>query len=94
MTSISKKTVMRLLAEVGAVCEDYQYRVLRNLSCRRVQLDELWGFNYCKAKNLTPEIAAKIPAAGDVWLWVALDADTKLIPCWRLGDRSARTAYH
>jgi len=94
MTGIAKKTVMRLLCEVGAVCEDYQDRVLRNLSCRRVQLDELWGFNYCKAKNVTPEIADKVPAAGDVWLWVALDADTKLVPCWRLGDRSARTAYH
>jgi IS1 family transposase len=93
MTGIAKKTVMRLLCEVGGVCESYQDRVLRNLSCRRVQLDELWGFNYCKAKNVTPEIAEKVPGAGDVWLWVAIDADTKLVPCWRLGDRYARTAF-
>jgi hypothetical protein len=93
MTGIAKKTVMRLLGEIGAVCESYQDRVLRNLSCRRIQLDEMWGFNYCKAKNVTPEIAEKIPGAGDVWLWVAIDAETKLVPCWTLGDRGAATAY-
>lgn len=92
MTGIAKKTVMRLLREVGEVCESYQDRVLRNLSCRRIQLDELWGFNYCKAKNVTEEIASKIPGAGDVWLWVAIDAETKLVPSWQLGDRSAKTA--
>lgn len=92
MTGVAKKTVMRFLLEIGEVCADYQDRVLRNLTCNRVQLDELWGWNYCKAKNVTPEIAAKVPAAGDVWLWVAIDAETKLVPCWRLGDRNAGTA--
>jgi IS1 family transposase len=93
MTGVAKKTVMRFLREIGEVCEEYQDRAFRNLSCQRIQLDELWGFNYCKAKNVTQEIAAKVPAAGDVWLWVALDADTKLVPCWRLGDRNAGTAF-
>ena len=93
MTGIAKKTAMRLLREVGEVCADYQDRTFRNLACRRIQLDELWGFNYCKQKNVTEDIAAKIPAAGDVWLWVAIDADTKLVPCWKLGDRFAGTAY-
>lgn len=93
MTGVAKKTVMRVLVEVGQVCEEYQDRVLRNLSCRRIQLDELWGFNYCKAKTVTPEIAARVEGAGDVWLWVAVDADTKLVPCWRLGDRNAGTAF-
>ncbi len=93
MTDIAKKTVMRLLSEIGEVCESYQDRVLCNLPCCRLQLDELWGFNYCKAKNVTPTIADRIPGAGDVWLWVAIDADTKLVPCWRLGGRDALTAY-
>ncbi len=92
MTGVAKKTGMRVLVEVGAVCEDYQDRTLRNLTCRRVQLDELWGFNYCKQKNVTSKIASKGPGAGDVWLWVAIDAETKLVPCWRLGDRNAGTA--
>src|SRR6266513_3651699 len=93
MTGVAKKTVMRFLVEIGEVCAEHQDRVLRNLSCRRIQLDELWGFNYCKTKNVTTEIAEKVPAAGDVWLWVAIDAETKLVPCWRLGDRNAETAY-
>src|SRR3979411_1538009 len=78
MTGVCKKTVMRLLGEVGAVCESYQGRVFRTLSCHRIQLDELWGFNYCKAKNVTPDIASRVEGAGDIWLWVAVDADTKL----------------
>ena len=93
MTGVSKKTVMRLLVEVGVVCADYQNRVLRNLTSRRLQVDEMWGFNYCKARNVTSKIATKHPMAGDVWLWVALDADTKLVPAWRVGDRNLATAY-
>jgi IS1 family transposase len=93
MTGVAKKTVMRVLVEVGQVCEEYQDRVFRKLSCRRIQLDELWGFNYCKAKTVTPEIASRVEGAGDVWLWVAVDADTKLVPCRKLGDRNAGTAF-
>jgi len=93
MTGVAKKTVMRLLFEAGTAVAEYQDRVFRNLSCRRVQVDEMWGFSYCKAKNVTPEIQAKVPGAGDVWLWVAIDADTKLVPCWFLGDRGADAAY-
>jgi len=92
MTGVAKKTVMRALPDAGEVCADYQNRVFRNLRCRRIQLDELWGFNYCKQKNVTPEIAARVPGAGDVWLWVAIDPESKLVPCWRLGDRGPRTA--
>ena len=93
MTGVAKKTVMRLLVEVGQVCDDYQNRSIQGLSSQRIQLDELWGFNYCKAKNVTPKIAERVAGAGDVWLWVAIDADTKLVPCWRLGSRDAFVAY-
>ncbi|MGC1105013.1 MAG: IS1 family transposase [Candidatus Acidiferrales bacterium] len=93
MTRIAKKTVMRVLCEAGEVCESYQDRVLQNLRCRRIQVDELWGFNYCKAKNVTPDIEAKIPNAGDIWLWVAIDPESKLVPCWTLGNRGAETAF-
>ena len=92
MTGVAKKTVMRLLVEVGAFCSDYQDRVFRHLSCRRLQVDELWGFCYCKQKNVTPEIAARNPAAGDVWLWMAIDADSKLVPSWMLGQRDLGSA--
>ena len=92
ITGVSKKTVTRLLVEAGTVAAEYQDRVLRNLRTRRVQVDELWGFNYCKAKNVTPEIASKVPGAGDIWLWVAIDADTKLVASWLLGSRDAYCA--
>jgi hypothetical protein len=67
MTGIAKKTVMRLLVEVGAVCSAYQDRVFRDLNCKRIQVDERRAFCYAKAKNVTPEIAAKNPHAGDAW---------------------------
>jgi IS1 family transposase len=92
MTGVAKKTVMRVLVEVGEVCADYQDKVFRNLNCRRLQLDEMWGWIYCKDKNRTEEIAKAHPDAGDVWLWVAIDADSKLVPSWTLGQRDTRTA--
>jgi IS1 family transposase len=92
MTGCAKKTVMRLLIEVGTVCAEYQDKVFRNLKCKRLQLDEMWSWIYCKEKNRTEEIAKKNPAAGDVWLWTAVDADTKLVPAWMLGNRDGRTA--
>jgi IS1 family transposase len=92
MTGVAKKTVMRLLLEVGTICADYQDKVFRDLKCKRLQLDEMWSWIYCKEKNRTEEIAKKNPAAGDVWLWTAVDADTKLVPAWMLGSRDGRTA--
>lgn len=92
MTGVSKKAVMRLLAEAGAVAARFQDVMLRSVSCRRIQVDELWGFIYCKQKNVTSEIAEKNAEAGDVWLWTAIDAESKLIISWRLGSRSAYDA--
>ena len=92
MTGVAKKTVLRALFEVGMVCADYQDRVFRNLQTKRLQLDEIWAWIYCKERNRTEEIAKKHPDAGDVWLWVAVDADTKLVPQWLLGSRDLPTA--
>jgi IS1 family transposase len=92
MTGVSKKAVSRLLVEAGRVAAEYQDRAMRNLSCRRIEVDELWGFVGCKERHVTPEIEARIPGAGSVWLWVAIDADTKLVPCVMLGSRNAGDA--
>jgi IS1 family transposase len=91
MTGIAKKTVMRLLVEVGAFCTDYQDSAFRNLKCRRVQVDELWAYVGAKQKNLTPANIAR-GAVGDIWLWTAIDAETKLVPSWMLGGRDAGVA--
>jgi IS1 family transposase len=92
MTGAAKNTVTKLLVELGAACLDYQDRAFQNLPCKRVQVDECWAFCYAKAKNVTPEILAKNPNAGDAWTWAAIDADTKLIPSWIIGPRDGVTA--
>lgn len=92
MTGASKNTILKLLVEVGAACSGYLDETMRNLSCRRLEADEAWSFCYCKQKQVTPKIAEERDGAGDVWAWVAIDAETKLIPCWLLGKRDAGCA--
>jgi len=94
MTGVAKNTVVKLLVEVGAACARYQDEVMRNLSCKRIQVDECWAFCYAKQKNVKPEHFDNGRYAGDVWTWAAIDADSKLIPCWALGMREAATAVH
>ena len=91
VAEVSKATVMKLIVTAGKVCAEHQDRELRELPCRRVQADEIWSFIYAKQKNVQRAKSAP-PDAGDVWTWVALCADTKLIPAWRIGDRSGMTA--
>src|SRR5579872_1265096 len=92
MTGASKNTIVKLLIELGAACAEYMDKTFVNLNCKRVQVDEIWSFCYAKAKNVTPEIKAKNPAAGDVWTWVAIDADSKLVMSWIVGQRNGATA--
>src|SRR5258708_4637851 len=91
MTGSAKRTVTRLLVELGDACREYQDRAFRNLRCERIQCDEIWSFIGCKEKNVTPERIAK-EICGDAWVWVAIDADTKLVPCWLVGKRDAECA--
>ena len=87
MTGASKPTVLKLLVEAGAVASKLQDEMFRNLTTQRIQVDEMWAFIAAKQRNVTDEMRAKNPDAGDVWLWVAIDADTKLVPSWMLGKR-------
>lgn len=91
MVGVSKDTVAKLLVDVGTVCAEYQDKTLRDLSCRRLECDEIWSFCYAKQKNVSPEHQG-ILGYGDVWTFLAIDADTKLIPCWMVGRRDAQTA--
>jgi len=91
MTGVHKTTILKLLARIGIACADYQDRTLRNLQCTRLQCDEIWQFVYSKAKNV-PEEKRGTFGYGDVWTWVAIDADSKLIVSWTLGNRDAMTA--
>jgi hypothetical protein len=92
MTNVSKPTILKLLADLGEACSRYQDVTLRELKCRRIQCDEIWQFCYAKAKNVPADKRGQF-GYGDVWTWVAIDADTKLIPSWRVGTRDLGTAY-
>jgi IS1 family transposase len=91
MTGASKNTIVKLLEDAGEAFSAYQDRAFRDLPCKRLQLDEIWAFCYAKQRNVMLAKAAP-EEAGDLWTWVALDADTKLVPSWRVGDRSGATA--
>ncbi len=91
LTGTSKKAVSRLMVEAGQAAAWYQDRVFVNLTCKRVQVDEIWAFVYAKQKNV-PLAKNAPPNAGDVWTWTAIDADTKLIPSWFVGGRDSDAA--
>jgi IS1 family transposase len=91
MTGVAKNTVAKLLVDLGRACSDYQDAVMRDLPCGRVQCDEIWSFCYSKQKNVPLEHQGEF-GYGDVWTWTAIDADTKLIPCWLVGERTLEDA--
>jgi IS1 family transposase len=91
MTDSSKDAVLKLVVDAGSACAKYQDEHLRNLPCKRVQADEIWSFVYSKAKNVPAEKRGQF-GYGDVWTWTANDADTKVVPCWHVGTRSAQAA--
>jgi IS1 family transposase len=91
MTNVSKPTILKLLAKLGAACAKHHDETVRNVRARRVQVDEIWQFVYAKAKNV-PEAKRDTFGYGDVWTWVALDADSKMVLSWRIGPRDAETA--
>ena len=92
MTGVAKNTVLKLLVELGQVCADFLNETMVNLPCERIQADETWSFVGCKQKNVTMEKIERDGVCGDVWTWIAIDADTKLIPSWMIGQRDASTA--
>jgi IS1 family transposase len=90
-TCASINTVTKLLVDAGKACSDYQDEAFRDLTCRRLQIDEIWAFSYCKKANL--EGAKSAPTdAGDIWTFTAIDADTKLVPSWLVGNRDFHDA--
>ena len=91
MTGTAKGTVLNLLRAVGKACAEYQDRVLRNLSCQRIQCDEIWAFCYAKEKNVPKDKKGQF-GFGDVWTFASLCADSKLVPSWHIGRRDLPNA--
>jgi hypothetical protein len=91
MCDVAFNTVLNLLPVVGNACADYQDHALRNLKCKHVQCDEIWSFCYAKEKNVPADKKGKF-GYGDIWTWVAIDADTKLVPSFMAGRRDFQSA--
>jgi IS1 family transposase len=91
MFGVGKHTVLRLLEDAGCACAAYHHQHVRGLRVRHLQCDEIWSFVGAKRKNVSPEREAD--GWGDAWTWTAIDADTKLIVAYYVGDRGKRAAY-
>jgi IS1 family transposase len=89
MTGIAKNTIVNLLVKAGKACASFHDETVKHLQSKRIQCDEIWSFVYAKEKNVSEEMKGQ---AGDVWTWTALDADSKMVVSYLLGDRSASTA--
>jgi IS1 family transposase len=92
ITGAAKNTITKLVVDLGEVCGAYQDRVLVDLPSRTIQCDEIWNFVYSKAKNVPEEHKGEF-GYGDVWTWIAIDADTKLVPSWFVGQRNAEDGF-
>ena len=91
ITGAAKNTVSKLLFDLGTTCREYQDKTLRNLPCKRIQCDEVWSFRYAQQKNVPDNLEAMF-GDSDVWTWTAICADTKIIPCWLVANRSGEAA--
>jgi IS1 family transposase len=92
LTGVAKTSILRLLVDMGRVCMHHEDAKLRGLYCAEIEADEIWGFNYCKAKTLGRAKAAP-DAAGDTWTWYAVDRASKAILSWIMGDRDESHAH-
>jgi len=88
IVDVSINTVTKLLVEVGKACQDFHNETVIHVKSRRIECDEIWSFVYAKNKNVTSEMKD----AGDVWTFVGIDSDTKLVMSWLLGHRDIDSA--
>jgi len=91
MCDVAFNTALNLLPVVGNACADYQDRTLVNLKCKRIQCDEIWSFCCAKEKNVPEKLKGKF-GYGNIWTWVAIDAGTKLVPSFMVGNCDAKSA--
>jgi len=90
LTGVARMTIEKLLRDIGTACAAHHDAQVRGLKSQRIQCDEIWSFVGAKAKNVPEE---KRGQWGDIWTWTAIDADSKLIVSYRVGNRTAADAY-
>lgn len=88
MTGRSNNTILKLLVDLGEACQKFHDDKVRGVACKRIQVDEIWNFCYAKQKNVPESLKGQL-GYGDVWTWVAVDADTKLIVSYLVGLRDS-----
>jgi hypothetical protein len=88
-TSVHRDTIMRLGVRVGQGCAGILDRKMQSLSCQQLQFDEVWGFIGKKQRHLGLDDSMEL---GDVWTFCAIDAETKLVPAFKVGKLDAKTA--
>jgi IS1 family transposase len=88
---VSINTVTKLLVDAGTACALFHDTTVRNVKASKIQCDEIWAFCYAKQQHV-PSAKSPVEGAGDVWTWTAIDADTKLIVSWLVGNRDGDTA--
>ncbi|MGB7088913.1 MAG: IS1 family transposase [Methylovirgula sp.] len=91
LLNVGKNTIARLMLDAGKACAAYHDEHVRQLKSKRIQCDEIWSFVAAKQKNVAA-MKSKVQGAGDIWTWTALDADSKLIVSYFVGDRSSQSA--
>lgn len=88
---VSFNTVTKLLVDAGRACAAFHDITMHNLTVKKIQCDELWAFCYAKQKNV-PFVKKPVEGAGDIWTWTAIEAETKLLISWMIGNRDGETA--
>ncbi|HVS93438.1 MAG TPA: IS1 family transposase [Mucilaginibacter sp.] len=93
IADVSINTVTKLLVDTGKACQNFHDETVHGLNSKRIEADEVWSFVYSKQKNASDIVNTEIEKAGDCWVFTGIDADSKLIVSWFVGDRSAENAY-
>ncbi len=88
---VAFNTVLKFIPQIGQACFDFQDKAFHNLKCKRIQCDEIWSFCYAKEKNVPKDKKGQF-GYGDIWTWVAMDAESKLVPSFMVGNRDSITA--
>lgn len=91
VVDVSFNTVAKALVDAGAVCAEMHDELVRDVKSTRIECDEIWAFNYCKHRKVATAKSAPSDA-GDIWTWTGIDADSKLIVSYLVGDRSGQAA--
>ena len=92
MTGVHRDTIMRLSVQVGETCGEILDTMMNGLRCKRIEVDEVWSYVGKKQRHVAP--TDDLNQSGDFWTFVAIDAETKLVPSYLVGKRDGATAYH